>query len=100
MAKTNPWGPKLPKGGAKGTAAQKSAIYEKTIADLNAYRKAAGEDEMVFGVNSGPNSEKIRRAASTGSRLTDYSKTATRARLAAYKAKAAALAKMKAKKKK
>lgn len=97
------WGPKLPVGGAKGTAKQKSATYGKTIADLNAYRKAAGKDEMVMGVNSGPNSEKIRRAASTGNRLTDYSKTSTRlmnsdarsARSTKYRAKKAALAKAK-----
>ena len=78
MANTNPWGPKLPKGGATGTAKQKLATSERTIADLKAYRKAAGKDEMLLGVNTGPNSELIRRAASTGNRLNDYSKTAGR----------------------
>jgi hypothetical protein len=71
------WGPKVPDGFSKLGRA-KERVLKDTIRDLQNYRKAAYEDEIVAGINMGPNSELVRRANSTQRRLNDYSKTAGR----------------------
>jgi hypothetical protein len=72
------WGPKTLPGFNNFQPWNKPAALNKTIRDLRDWQREQYEDEIVAGVNMGPNSELVRRANTTQNRMTDYSKTAGR----------------------
>jgi hypothetical protein len=68
------WGPKTLEGFKDFRPWNKAPALKKTIGDLRKWQQDQYKDEIVLGVNKGPNSEAVRRANSTQSRMTDYSK--------------------------
>ena len=92
------WGPKTQQPLKDYQPFNRAGALKNTLKDLRKWQQEQYKDDEVLGIK-GPNSERVRRANSTQSRYTDYSKTLGRLKNADQKRNAAKAAALKAKKK-